>query len=188
VQGNLLRPQASYFYAMKTSHIFLVAAFGLAMGGAVRAADSSKPVSRAVVTLDHPEKFTDAADGPRGSDFGRDSNLQTLSDYIVKRANVYLNAGQHLAVTLTDVDLAGEVEPWRDPGSNVRYVKEIYRPRIALTFKLTDDTGKVLKEGDRALSDSTFMMNINPDRSDPRVYEKRLLDDWMRREFSGTKK
>jgi hypothetical protein len=61
-------------------------------------------------------------------------------------------------------------------------------PRIDLSFKLTDASGKVLKEGARHLSDSTFMMNINPDRSDRRVYEKRLLDDWLRKEFSGTKK
>jgi hypothetical protein len=173
---------------MKTSHIFLVAAFGLAMGGTVRAADNSKSVSRAIVTFDHPENFTDVADGPRGSDFGVDSNLDELKDYITKRAGLYVNEGQQLAITITDVDLAGEVEPWRAPGSNVRFVKDIYMPRIDLSFKLTDASGKVLKEGGRHLSDSTFMMNINPDRSDRRVYEKRLLDDWLRKEFSGTKK
>jgi hypothetical protein len=46
----------------------------------------------------------------------------------------------------------------------------------------------VVKEGNRQLRDLTFTMNINPNRNDPRVYEKALLDDWLRSEFNRAKK
>jgi len=148
-----------------------------------------KPAPRAEVTFSDPEKFTDAADGQRGSDFGRDANLQELKTYLEDRANSYIPEGQKLQVTVTDVDLAGEIEPWRSSNMrDARIVKDIYSPRIELNFKLTDASGAVIKEGKRTLSDLTFMMNIYPNRSDPRVYEKGLIDNWLRTEFNTKKK
>lgn len=172
---------------MKTLRITLTALLGLAAMTALRAAEAK--ASRIDVIFDQPDKFADAAEGQRGSDFGRDAILGELRDYIVEKADRFLPPGQKLTVTITDVDLAGEVEPWRTPQhSDVRIIKEIYSPRIDLNFKLTDASGAVVKEGKRNLRDLTFMMNINPDRNDPRVYEKRLLDDWMRSEFVRAKK
>jgi hypothetical protein len=155
----------------------------------VRAGDA-KDASRTEVNFANPEKFADAADGPRGSDFGRDANLQELREYIQKRADVVLPEGQRLTVTVTDVDFAGEVEPWRTPQMNdARLVKEIYPPRINLDFRLTDASGAVIKEGNRRLTDLTFMMNLHgPDRSERRLYERDLLDKWIRQEFGRAKK
>ena len=153
-------------------------------------AASTKSAPRVEVTFSDPEKFTDAADGPRGSDMGRDQNLAELRDYIVDKAQTYVPEGQKLSVTVTDVDLAGEVEPWRSAEMHdVRIIKSIYAPRIDLSFKLTDAaTGAVIKEGTRQLRDQTFDLNIRPDRNDRRVYEKGLLEDWIRGEFKPNKK
>ncbi len=177
---------------MKTQRIALTVLLVLAGATgafAAKSKDKEKAASRVEVTFDHPEKFTDAADGPRGSDSGRDQILGDLRDYIVDRASRYLPEGQKLAVTISDVDLAGEVEPWRTPSANdIRFIKPIYSPKIDLTFRLTDATGAVIKEDKRQLRDQTFDMNIRVDRNDPRVYEKGLLDDWMRGEFRTAKK
>jgi hypothetical protein len=173
---------------MKTLRLALTALIGIAAVAGVRATDS-KPASRAEVTFSDPEKFTDAADGQRGSDFGRDGNLAELRNYLMQRANSYIPEGQKLIVTITDVDLAGEIEPWRSPRmQDVRIIKSIYAPKIDLTFKLVDANGAVVKEGKRELRDQTFDMNIYPNRNDPRVYEKALFDDWLRSEFGRVKK
>ena len=164
----------------------LVLAFGAAVG-ARAAQDAVAP--RTDVVFSHPEQFTDASDGPRGTDLRRDANLQELKDYLVRRAERYVAPDQRLSITVTDVDLAGEVEPWRTRGAeDIRYIRSIYPPRINLTFRLTDAAGNVIKEGSRHLTDQTFDMNLNAHPSDPRVYEKRLIDDWLTNEFSRAKK
>lgn len=151
-------------------------------------ASSSNSSSRVEVTFENPDKFSDAADGQRGSDFGREGNLAQIKDYIEHRAAKLLPEGQRLSVTITDVDLAGEVEPWRTSSAqDIRFVKEIYPPRIDLSFQLTDANGTVIKEGKRELRDMAFMMKLHLDRSDPRVHEKGLLDDWIRSEFRTKK-
>src|SRR5690606_28219143 len=127
--------------------------------------------SRVEVTFSDPEKFTDAADGARGTAHGREANLEELKDYIVERASKALPEGQRLAVQITDVDLAGEVEPWRSGSAqDIRIVKDIYAPRIALDYKLTDASGAVVKEGEARLSDLSFNMKLHANRSDPRIH------------------
>ena len=173
---------------MKPLPITLTALLGLAAVVGVQAANP-KAASRAEVSFTDPEKFTDAADGQRGSSFGLESNLEELKTHLMDRANLHVPEGQKLVVTITDVDLAGEIEPWRSPQmQDVRIIKEIYTPKIDLSYKLLDASGAVVKEGTRQLRDLTFTMNINPNRNDRRVYEKALLDDWLRSEFGRVKK
>ncbi len=181
---------------MKILRSTLITLLGIAATVGVRAAAETKtptavtkPVPRAEVTYTEPEKFTDAADGQRGSDYGREGNLAELRDYLVQRANVYVPEGQKLSITITDVDLAGEIEPWRSPQmQDTRIIKDIYPPRIDLSFKLVDASGAVVKEGKRDLRDLSYNMKLYPNRSDRRVYEKGLLDDWLRSEFPRAKK
>lgn len=173
---------------MKTLRVTLLTVLGLT-AGALFAADQNSKADRVEVTFVNPDKFTDAADGQRGSDWGRDANLDVLKKYIIERASRYVQEGQKLSVSITDVDLAGEIEPWRSSSlRDARIMKDIYFPRIDLSYKLTDATGAVLKENSRHLSDMNYLMNIHPDRSDPRVYDKSLLDDWIRRDIATKKK
>jgi hypothetical protein len=48
---------------------------------------------------------------------------------------------------------------------------------------IKDDAGKVLKEGERRLTDLGFMQRLTIDRQDPLRYEKDLLGDWLRSEL-----
>ena len=93
-------------------------------------------------------------------------------------------------MTFTDIDLAGDYEPARGPTiGNIRIVKEIYPPRMKLSFRLTDANGEVLKQGDRELSDLNFMRTAIPAFSnDPYRYEKTMLENWLDREFRAEKK
>ncbi len=161
----------------------LVALFAISGLHAVAA----QAAPRAEVTFVNPDDFSDAANAPRGSSSGLDQNLNSLRAYIVERSNLYIPEGQKLTVKVTDVDLAGEYEPWQSGRlQNIRVVKFIYAPRIELSFKLTDTDGAILKEGTRSLRDPNFMLNRRLATSDPREYEKAMLDDWLRGEFART--
>lgn len=174
---------------MKTIRLPLLALFGLAMVGALRA-DNTSAASRVDVTFVNPDKFTDVKDAYMPTDSGQKGILDDLQDYIVHHAGSRLSDGQHLSVKVTDIDLAGDFEPWHGPeAQDIRIMKAIYTPKIDLSFTLTDASGNVVKQGERHLRDLNYTMNINSvNRSDPRFYDKALLDDWIRNEFPHSKK
>ncbi|MFI5356294.1 MAG: DUF3016 domain-containing protein [Opitutales bacterium] len=168
---------------MKATPLLLAAAFGLVVAGTVQAADTAAN-ARVQVTFVHPEKFTDVRDAYMPSKKGMAANLDSIRQFVEQRAAEYLPAGQRLEVKFTDIDLAGEFEPWRQPGADsVRIVRDIYPPRMDLTFKVTDAAGTVIKEGKRQLRDLNFMSNFGLPTGDTLRYEKQLLDDWMRRDL-----
>jgi len=139
---------------------------------------------RVEVLFDHPGKFTDVRDSQLGSDKGRDAYLEELKDYLQERAAHLLVEGQTLTVAFTDVDLAGEFEPWRGPNyGDIRVIKDIYPPRLNFTYKVVDASGALVKEGQEKLRDTAFQSSTNPFNSQESLhYEKALLDNWLRRQ------
>jgi hypothetical protein len=166
---------------MKTTHLLLAAVLGLGAGGAVFAADAPATDSRVQVNFSHPDKFTDIRDSYAATDKGEAANLDSIRSYLQDKAAGYLPDGDKLEITFTDIDLAGDFEPWRRPGmDDVRIVKDIYPPRMDLSYKITDASGKVVKQGKRQLRDLAFMSKLSIRRDDPLRYEKDMLDDWLR--------
>jgi hypothetical protein len=142
----------------------------------------------ATATVDYvnPEKFTDA--GRSYSHGELESNLGQIKDHLIERAGKLLPADQKLSVTVTDVDLAGDFDKRQSIANEARIVKEVYPPRIKLTFKLEGADGTVLKEGSRDLVDRSFMQGGLRYKGEALGYEKELIDDWLRREFPQPKK
>ncbi len=137
-------------------------------------------VSDITVTFKDSDKFTDARDTANGptSQYYLDELSKTLKEAAARQ----LTAGQKLTVTFTDIDLAGDITPGQL--NDIRVIKAIYRPRMALTFKLQDASGAVLKEGDRTLMDMNYQQSIPPiNQSEPLRYDKVLLTDWVKKEF-----
>jgi hypothetical protein len=170
---------------MKTIPTLLVSVGLLTSVAAMHAAENTeaKP-SPVAVNFFQPEKFTDVRDSMMGSEKGRDAILEELRRFIVKRAESLLPPGHTLTITFLDVDLAGDYEFWRGPNmQDVRIVKDVYPPRFLFRFEIKDDTGQVLKEGERRLTDLAFMQRLTLDRQDPLRYEKDLLGDWVRSEL-----
>jgi len=158
---------------MRASNLLFAAALAAA-GNAFGAA--------AEVEFVHPEKFTDAGTPRQYVD--RDANLANLKAHIVKQAAALLPAEDRLAVTVTDVDLAGEFEAWQPYSREVRIVKERYPPRIDFSFRLTGPGGAVLKEGARSIRDTGFMSGPSLGYGGDNLrYEKVMLDDWFAKEF-----
>jgi hypothetical protein len=152
------------------------------------AADRAAPAraSRISVTFVQPERFTDVKDSVLGSERGAADLLGDLDRYLRVTGERYVPAGLALEVRVTNVDLAGEFEPWRDPQlDRVRIMREIYPPRIELEFRLTDQQGTVVKEGRRILRDPLYLTRAALNDSDRLRYDKQLLGDWLRTEFGA---
>jgi hypothetical protein len=163
---------------MKKLHV-LGSILGLMAAGAINAA--ANPAPRTEVIFDHPEKFTDVRDSYVPSDKGRDAILGTLRTYLVRRTESMIPEGDKLTITFTDIDLAGEYEPWRGAQyDDVRIVKSIYPPAFKFAYAVTDASGKVIREGSENIRDLNFQMRVTIDSSDPLRYEKDILDEWAR--------
>ena len=173
---------------MKTTHVLLVSALALIPALAGRAVEA-RTIARAEVVFFEPEKFTDVRDSQMG-DYKRTTYLDQIRDHLLEQAKYFVPDGHKLTVTFTDIDMAGDFEPWRGPRwDDIRIVKDIYPPRINLSFRLTDAEGNVVREGKRELRDLAFLMKITMAFRDDSVrHEKALLDDWLRNELPRVRK
>lgn len=159
-----------------------VAALLVVMAPAAAAHPGATPDSRVSVRYDHPQSFAEARSVGSSFVLDREAWLGTLKAYIEKRAARHVPPGQHLDITITDVKLAGNYEPWLGPQlDDVRIVRDIYPPRIDLDFKLVGADGTVLREGSRKLRNAAFMYSVGANDQDSLRYEKALIDRWLRK-------
>jgi hypothetical protein len=155
----------------------------LVAGCAVTTSDTVKTPPRTVVIFDHPENFTDVKDATIPTDRGRDAILARIREFLVSRTDPLLPEGCRLTITFTDIDLAGEFEPWH-AGINsdeIRYIRPIYPPAFKFTYSVTDPSGKVIKSGSENIKDMNFQMRlIDPAlrATDSLAYEKDILNEW----------
>lgn len=180
---------------MKTSPLFAGLALALFLAGPVAAksrmvtdpdAPRSVPAEGAVsVDWTDPAQFSEIRYSMNRWEAKRGNWVEQLAKHLQTSAEKRLAPGERLQVTLTDITRAGDYEPWHGANAqDTRIVRDIYPPRISLTFKRTDAQGNVIAEGERKLSDSGFMYNGSTIGSNDTLrYEKRLLDDWIRKEF-----
>ncbi len=162
-----------------TSRLLLAASLLLALGLPARAFAADE--ARAAVTFDHPEKFTDLKDSISGTDKGRDYYLKIIRTLVEEEANHLLPAGQKLAITFTDIDLAGDYLPSMPANRDIRVMKDVYPPRMKFTFQITDASGAVVKEGEERLSDMNYLQTPGLNRSDELFYDRAMLRDWLRK-------
>lgn len=147
-------------------------------------AHTETPAPRVIVKYEHPQKFTESVKSRAFTGTAdTDDYLQRLKAYMQKRAEKILAPGERLDIVVTDIDRAGNFEPWLGPDySRVRIIRDVYPPRIDLRFKLIGADGKVIREGVRKLRNPGFMTTDipGPGSTDPLRFEKRLIDRWLR--------
>ena len=147
---------------------------------APRALPSEGPVS---VAWNDPASFTElrTSSSQRAAE---GSWLTDLAKYMRKQAAANLPPGNRLQLTIVDIDRAGQFEPWRGPQmQDVRIIRDIYPPRMTVRFRETDPDGAMVSEGERKISDLGFTLSPPFNEIDPLRYEKRMVDDWLQREF-----
>ncbi|QXD24939.1 DUF3016 domain-containing protein [Opitutia bacterium ISCC 51] len=134
------------------------------------------------VTFQEPEQFRDIDYGDGNTRRGIKVHIPILEKHIIKFGKRFLKEGQTLTMTVTDVDLAGDYEPWLSPDfDDIRIVKDIYPPRISFSYELKDAEGKVLKSGEENLVDMNFQYRMRVRTHDELFYDKEMITDWMRR-------
>jgi len=110
---------------------------------------------------------------------------KALGDYLQLRADRLLPAGQRLEIAIDDIKLAGSFEPWLRPAlDDARILRDIYPPRMNLHYKLLAADGSTIREGEGKLHDLGYLQRSVNAATDPLRYDKRMLDDWLRREFA----
>lgn len=151
---------------------------------APRALPADGPVS---VKWDDPAKFTEIRQSGNRFEAERGDWVQQIARYLQTTAAKPLQPGQTLDVTLIDIKRAGDYEPWHGPrGRDIRVLRDIYPPRISLQYTLKDASGRIVSEGDARLSDSGYLQGSGLlTDSDPLRYEKRLINDWVKRQLTS---
>jgi hypothetical protein len=168
-------------FAVRYGLGFLLAFAGI---GAAMSAPTPPP-QRVQVSWAPTETLSEVKDNPMQRGLLRPKDwTQELGDYLRKRADRVLPAGEQLTVTIDDIKLAGAFEPWRKPAAqDIRFMKDIYPPRMDLHYSLTSTDGTILRQGENKLRDGGYLQRSVPMSTDPLRYDKRLIDDWLRKEF-----
>ncbi len=134
------------------------------------------------VHFDQPERYSDV--GPRHD---ADAVQQSLASHLQALGSQQLPAGQTLTLTITDIDLAGEIRPSARRLHGVRVLGgSADWPRISLRYSLADGT-RVLTEGSDTLADMAYLMRSTSQRQhNSRLpYEQRMLGDWFTKRFGA---
>ncbi|MFQ3235001.1 MAG: hypothetical protein ACI9C4_000554 [Paraglaciecola sp.] len=136
------------------------------------------------VTWQNPEEYRDVRPANESRKRFANNTFNKLDGYLGELAES-LPEGQKLLMTVTNLDLAGEVWPASfvglgHSGSNVRLIKSIYIPRMTFSYQLLGRTGEVLQQGEEKLKDTSFQDRANRFfDSEPLRYEKNMLRQWF---------
>ncbi|WP_025819719.1 DUF3016 domain-containing protein [Shewanella marina] len=103
-----------------------------------------------------------------------------LTDELGQMANKSLANDQQLDLLVTNVDLAGDVQPtFGGAVDDVRIVSDLYPPKISFEYVLRQN-GKVIKSGTEKLNNMSFLFGIQPITNQPFPYERDLLTKWFK--------
>lgn len=124
-----------------------------------------------------PERFTDAE-----SRFGSGPTLRvTLAEIrrlLTEGGDRVLRPGESLAITVLDIDLAGQERPVGLPTSP-RIVSDITPPRLRLRYVLKE-RGRTVLAGEETLTDINFLSRYARSLSGGSfTYERELIRDWL---------
>lgn len=149
------------------------------------AAPRSLPAQGPVdVRWSDPAQFSEIRNSGNRNEARQGDWVVQLATYLRKQAEKRLPADERLDVEITDIQRAGNYEPWRGiQFDRTRFVRDIYPPRIRLTFRRLDRSGAVVAEGERNLGDLAYTNGGSASSTDPLRYEKRLIDRWLAREL-----
>ena len=148
---------------------------------APRSLPDEGPVS---VSWADPAQFRELRNSHNRWESQRGNWVAKLAEHLRTRTAKALPAGQRIEFNITDIDLAGDYEPWRSHNmQDVRIVRDFYPPRMSFTFTRYGEDGQVIDQGERKLVDMGFLTGASPLQNDALRYEKRMVDDWVRREF-----
>lgn len=96
-----------------------------------------------------------------------------------------LPEGYRWQATITDIDLAGQVDYFvGGAGNPLRVIEDIHSPAITFSHVLTDPQGEVVISSETELRDMGFMHSLRSVNADDAFrYEQQMLEDWFNKEL-----
>lgn len=176
---------------MRPTSLFLLLALAAAPATALAAnvTDPSAPRSLPAdgpvsVSWSDPSGFSDLRYSGNRWAASQGDWVAQLAEYLQQRAAARLPDGARMEVTITDIQRAGRYEPWLGMQyDQVRIMRDHYPPRMQMNVRITGADGQVLAEGERKLQDTSYLQGGSRNDTDALRYEKRMIDDWLRREL-----
>jgi hypothetical protein len=185
----------NYFKGLLLVSVFLLSA--QAMASNMESADIDdvelqKAQSNVSIEWIEPKKFRDVRHPTMSRKRYRESVLLELETFITSLGEE-LPEGHKLNLKVTDLDLAGTVQSPAMAGlrnfsnggiDNYRIVRDIDIPRMAFSYALVDDQGKVLKQDDVDLKDMSFLSRTGSVNKNTSLrYEKVMISRWFKETF-----
>lgn len=136
------------------------------------------------VQWQEPEKFTDIRPANDSRKVYRERVMKKFDSFFTELA-AKLPEGYSWNITVTDIDLAGDVDYFiGGAGNALRVVKDIYSPAIKFSYVVRDQHGEEVASADEKLRDMGFMQSLNSvNDSDEFRYEQQMLQDWFKKEL-----
>jgi hypothetical protein len=128
-----------------------------------------------------PGKYRDIRAGNEGQQDFEQRVTAALTRSFEDAAADHLPDTQSLHVTITDVDLAGDVEYFfLDFPQGIRVMRDVYFPSISFTYELKEVDGSVIASGEENIKDMGYRFSGMTFINDPPFnYEDRLIHDWI---------
>jgi hypothetical protein len=146
----------------------------------------SNPESGAKLDLNwqDPDKFTDVRAANDSRSRFQDRVKRNFEKFFQEMATE-LPEGYTWQVTITDIDLAGEVDYFvTDTGQAIRVIKEIHSPAVRFNHLLRDQYGEEVVGGEERLRDMAFMSRMTPRNNTPEFsFERDMLQDWFNQDL-----
>ena len=156
--------------------MLLATATLLALGLPARSFAATVTEVRATVNFEDPDKFTDFNDSSLRTASGKKHYMAKIRELVELQANKLLPAGQKLTIIFTDIDLAGAFPASAPHANALREMRDGYSiPRMKFTYRVTDATGAVLKEGTEDVSEFNYTRS-HWEESDPNLA---MLRVWL---------
>jgi hypothetical protein len=157
----------------------------IGMALAIGCFSGSASAGEAKVVWQDTDSYTDIRSGNQSIKSMRSGIEKSIGGEFSELAG-QLPAGYVLDVTVTDLDLAGEVDPIPTRSvDQVRVLKDIYFPRMTFDYRLTGSDGAVLLAEQKVeLKDMQYLSNMRVTRTSEAFYsERRMVRDWFSKQL-----
>ena len=166
-------------------------------GGSQTSTEPKEIASNVSIEWIEPQKFRDVEHPTISRKRYRDSvflELETLFTTLAKE----LPIGYQLNVKVSDLDLAGTVQPPGMAGLNdfssqgrfgmqdYRIMRDIDIPRMTFSYEYLDEKGKIVKQEEVNLKDMSYLSRSSSfNKSTALHYEKVMISRWFKETFDA---
>lgn len=135
-------------------------------------------------------KFDDFADVVTGHMSKEMFHEQIQKDFalVFNHLAKKLPDGYELEVTVTELDLAGDIRPgmWVGSMHDIRVMREIYWPRMNFSFELRNEKKEVIATGKEELRDMDYLRRARiPSGNTSFEFEEKMLQDWFKKQIAS---